>query len=134
MEETLLRLFAESREDDIRNGLTSVGPHRDDLILTLDRTLMKQYASQGQVRTAALSLKLSQLEILRSVSGEEPVLLLDDVMSELDRKRRSSLLGEIFSYQTLITCTDRDDLDCDGIRGIWQVSAENGEASLRRTE
>jgi len=128
IEETLCRMFRENREDDIRMGFTSVGPHRDDLVLTLDRNQMKQFASQGQIRTAALSMKLSQMRILKDLSGEEPVLLLDDVMSELDRKRRASLIGEISSFQTFITCADREDVDCDKVQQIWQVSAPESEA------
>ena len=132
--ESICRLLQENREDDIRLGMTSVGPHRDDLILTLDRNLMKQFASQGQVRTAALSMKLSQMKILKDDSGEEPVLLLDDVMSELDRKRRASLINEIRSFQTFITCADREDVDCEKVSRFWQVSAENGIALLKETE
>ena len=128
--ETLCRLLRENREDDIRMGFTSVGPHRDDLILTLNKNQMKQFASQGQIRTAALSMKLSQMKILRDLSGEEPVLLLDDVMSELDRKRRACLIGEISSFQTFITCADRDDVDCGKVDRVWEVSAENGEAKV----
>ena len=128
--ETLCRLFRENREDDIRMGFTSVGPHRDDLVLTLNKNQMKQFASQGQIRTAALSMKLSQMKILRDLSGEEPVLLLDDVMSELDRKRRACLIGEISSFQTFITCADRNDADCDKVNRVWQVSAEDGEAAV----
>ena len=130
IEEVLCRLFRENRDDDIRMGFTSVGPHRDDLILTLNKNQMKQFASQGQIRTAALSMKLSQMQILRDQSGEEPVLLLDDVMSELDRKRRACLIGEISSFQTFITCTDRDDVDCDRVDRVWRVAAEEGEARV----
>ena len=130
IEETLCRLFRENREDDIRMGFTSVGPHRDDLILTLNKNQMKQFASQGQIRTAALSMKLSQMRILKDLSGEEPVLLLDDVMSELDRKRRACLIGEISSFQTFITCADRDDVDCEKVQKIWSVSAPDGEAVI----
>ncbi len=128
--EALCRLLRENREDDIRMGFTSVGPHRDDLTLTLNKVQMKQFASQGQIRTAALSMKLSQMQILRDLSGEEPVLLLDDVMSELDRKRRASLIGEIKSFQTFITCADRDDVDCEKVQQIWSVSAGDGEAEV----
>ena len=130
IEEVLCRLLRENRDDDIRMGFTSVGPHRDDLILTLNKNQMKQFASQGQIRTAALSMKLSQMQILRDQSGEEPVLLLDDVMSELDRKRRACLIGEISSFQTFITCTDRDDVDCDRVDRVWRVAAEEGEARV----
>ena len=134
IEDTLCRLLRENREDDIRTGLTSVGPHRDDLNLTLNKNPMKQFASQGQIRTAALSMKLSQMQILRDQSGEEPVLLLDDVMSELDRKRRACLLGEIRSFQTFITCTDRDDVDCGKADRVWKVAAEDGEAKAEEME
>ena len=130
IEETLCRLFRENREDDIRMGFTSVGPHRDDLSLTLNKNQMKQFASQGQIRTAALSMKLSQMQILRDLSGEEPVLLLDDVMSELDRRRRAKLIGELNDYQTFITCADRDDVDREKVDRTWQVSAEDGTAKV----
>ena len=115
-------------------GFTSVGPHRDDLILTLNKNQMKQFASQGQIRTAALSMKLSQMQILRDQSGEEPVLLLDDVMSELDRKRRACLIGEISSFQTFITCADRDDVDCEKVDKMWMVSADAGEAKVEEIQ
>ena len=72
---------------------------------------MKVFASQGQIRTAALSMKLAQLEIFRKEAGETPILLLDDVMSELDMTRRTRLLGEISGVQTFITCTDESDLE-----------------------
>ena len=132
--ETLCNMFRENRDDDIRMGFTSVGPHRDDLTLTLNKNQMKQFASQGQIRTAALSMKLSQLKILRNLSGEDPVLLLDDVMSELDRKRRECLIGEISSFQTFITCADRDDVDCEKADRVWQVTAENGEAGIEEIQ
>ena len=131
IEETLCRLFRENREDDIRMGFTSVGPHRDDLALTLNRNQMKQFASQGQIRTAALSMKLSQMRILKDLSGEDPVLLLDDVMSELDRKRRACLIGEISSFQTFITCADRDDVDHEKTYRVWSVSSPDGTASVK---
>ena len=134
IEETLCRLFRENREDDIRMGFTSVGPHRDDLSLTLNKNQMKQFASQGQIRTAALSMKLSQMQILRDLSGEEPVLLLDDVMSELDRKRRACLIGEISSFQTFITCADRDDVDCEKVQQVWSVSAADGGAEVKEIQ
>ena len=130
--ETLCRLFRENREDDIRMGFTSVGPHRDDLSLTLNRNQMKQFASQGQIRTAALSMKLSQMKILRDQSGEEPVLLLDDVMSELDRKRRACLIGEISGFQTFITCADREDVDCGRVDKVWKVAAGESGATVEQ--
>ena len=131
IEEALCRILRENREDDIRMGFTSAGPHRDDLVLTLNKNQMKQFASQGQIRTAALSMKLSQMRILKDLSGENPVLLLDDVMSELDKKRRESLIGEISSFQTFITCAERDDVDCEKVQKVWRVSAGDGKASVR---
>ena len=130
IEETICRLLSENREDDIRMGCTSVGPHRDDLMLTLNRNQMKQFASQGQIRTAALSMKLSQMKILREMSGEEPVLLLDDVMSELDRKRRAALIREIADFQTFITCADKDDVEPEKVNQMWSVSTDGNEANV----
>ena len=95
-------------------------------MLSLNQQDMRIYASQGQVRTAALSMKLAQLKTLYRLSGDRPVLLLDDVMSELDRTRRISLLKEIESYQTFVTCTDESDLEEDCEKRVYHVSAENG--------
>ena len=132
-EEAFLNQMEENREDDIRTGVTSVGPHRDDLNLSLNKKNMKVFASQGQIRTAALSLKLAQMKVLRQVGGETPVLLLDDVMSELDKNRRRRLVSEISDYQTFITCTDESDLELDGDYRVYRVSAENGIADITET-
>jgi len=132
--ELFCRLLKENREDDIRIGFTSVGPHRDDLNLILNRSPMKQYASQGQIRTAALSMKLSQMKILRNMTGEEPVLLLDDVMSELDRRRRTMLIDELKEFQTFITCADREDIDCGKVQKMWNVSVSEGIAQIQLTD
>ncbi len=133
VEEDFIRMLRENREEDLRLGVTSAGPHRDDLNLSLNRKNMKVYASQGQIRTAALSLKLAQMKALRAMSGETPVLLLDDVMSELDRDRRMRLVTEISDYQTFITCTDESDLELEGNRRIYHVSAPEGKALLEET-
>ena len=132
-EEAFLRMQRENREEDLRLGMTSAGPHRDDLNLSLNRKSMKFFASQGQIRTAALSLKLAQMKVLRQLSGEPPVLLLDDVMSELDRERRMRLVREISDYQTFITCTDETDLELDGEKRIYHVSSPEGTAILEET-
>ena len=92
--------------DDIEKGLTVAGPHRDDLELSLDGSGLKPFASQGQQRSAVLALKLAELAILREDTGEPPVFLLDDVMSELDENRRTSLLENIQKSQVFVTCTD----------------------------
>lgn len=97
------------RREDILRGSTSIGPHRDDISLELNGVNLKSFGSQGQQRSSVLSLKLSELEFLHSETGEYPVLLLDDVMSELDAARRDSLIGILQQrhIQTLITATDR---------------------------
>ena len=133
VEEEFIRLQRENREEDLRLGSTSAGPHRDDLNLSLNRKNMKIFASQGQIRTGALSLKLAQMKALRAISGETPVLLLDDVMSELDKERRTRLVREISDYQTFITCTDESDLELDESRRIYHVSAPGGTAVLEET-
>jgi DNA replication and repair protein RecF len=86
--ERLILKYKTNLSDDIFKGLTSIGPHRDDLELTLNGESMKLFASQGQQRSAVLSMKLAELSILTEEIGERPVLLLDDVMSELDAVRR----------------------------------------------
>ena len=123
---SLKEALRDCREEDMKNGTTSVGPHRDDLSLTLNSRNMKNYASQGQMRTGALSLKLAQLKVIQKVTGENPVLLLDDVMSELDPERRSNLLHILQDTQTFITCTDRSDLSDYIHYRTYQVREEGG--------
>ena len=106
----MLRGLKAVEADELRRQTTLFGPHRDDLRLTLAGQEMRSFASQGQVRTAALSLKLSSLDILEKDQGEPPILLLDDVLSELDPERRRRLLGRISRVQTLLPCTDLSDL------------------------
>ena len=99
----------ERQQVDILRGNTGIGPHRDDLVLLLDGLSLRSFGSQGQQRSCALALKLSQLEYVRQEIGEFPVLLLDDVMSELDNDRRSHLLQFIDGrVQTFITVNDRE--------------------------
>ncbi len=133
VEEDFIRVLRENREEDLRLGITGTGPHRDDLNLSLNRKNMKVYASQGQIRTAALSLKLAQMKALREMSGEAPVLLLDDVMSELDKERRMRLVREISDYQTFITCTDESDLELEKDKRMYSVASVNGIARLTLT-
>lgn len=105
LQSNLLEVLLKTRFDDIRRGLTCTGPHRDDVALLVNGVDVRAYGSQGQQRTAALSLKLSELALMKKATGESPVLLLDDVMSELDETRQELLLGAIDPYQTIITCT-----------------------------
>lgn len=121
-----------NRQEDVFRGATHFGIHREDMVLTLSGREMKLFASQGQIRTAALSMKLAQLEVFRQQTGESPVLLLDDVMSELDMTRRTRLLNEIADVQTFITCTDESDLEGCRERRSYQVSMdEKGSAQIR---
>ena len=127
---SLKEALRDCREEDMKNGTTSVGPHRDDLSLMLNSRNMKNYASQGQMRTGALSLKLAQLKVIQKVTGENPVLLLDDVMSELDPERRSNLLHILQDTQTFITCTDRSDLSDYIHYRTYQVREEGGRGAV----
>ena len=98
-----------NRERDIRMKLTSSGPHRDDLCFKVNGIDIRKYGSQGQQRTAALALKLSEIYLVKKKIKDTPVLLLDDVLSELDGNRQTYLLDSIHDIQTLITCTGLDD-------------------------
>lgn len=93
------------RERDIYLGTTTVGPHRDDIAFTNNKKDIKTYGSQGQKRTTALSLKMAEIQLVEEITGQKPILLLDDVLSELDRKRQNFLLENIKGIQTIITCT-----------------------------
>lgn len=107
-EEAKIRIYKElieSRKKDMERCSTSVGPHRDDMEFYINNVDVKTFGSQGQQRSAALSLKLSELEFIRSESSEYPVLLLDDVLSELDIRRQKYLLENLKNIQTIITCT-----------------------------
>ena len=101
--------LANAYRQDLALGFTSIGPHRDDLKITLNGDDVRVFGSQGQQRTAALSLKLAELEILKSHYHEYPVLILDDAMSELDKSRQKRILEKVKGVQTLITCTEVDD-------------------------
>ena len=118
--QTLMRRLSGSYEKDLRLGFTTVGPHRDDLNITVAGIDAKSYASQGQMRTAALSMKLAEVQIFKQISGEYPVLVLDDVMSELDLPRRKKLLQCVHGMQTILTCTHAERVlygaDCRKIR------------------
>lgn len=104
--EKLMRI---NQERDIKLKQTTTGPHRDDFSFMVNGIDIRKYGSQGQQRTAALSLKLSEIELVKKISKSTPVLLLDDVLSELDSNRQNYLLNSIGNIQTIITCTGLDD-------------------------
>jgi len=97
--------LAKDRQRDIKNGHTHSGPQREDLRIVINGLDIRTFGSQGQQRTSALSLKLSELDLATVTRGESPILLLDDVLSELDKSRQEKLLTRVSNFQTLITCT-----------------------------
>lgn len=98
-----------NREIDIKTKMTSIGPHRDDIVFFVKDVDVRKYGSQGQQRTCALSLKLAEIELVKKVIKDMPVLLLDDVLSELDSHRQNYLLNNIHDIQTIISCTGLDE-------------------------
>lgn len=106
---TLEEAVKKNRERDVRVRSTSVGPHRDDICIMSGELDIRKYGSQGQQRTAALSLKLAEIELVKRTIHDKPILLLDDVLSELDKHRQNYLLDSINDIQTLITCTGVED-------------------------
>ena len=99
-------ILLKNRESDIRSGFSSIGPHRDDLSVTIDGVNARTYSSQGQQRTAVLALKLAESSVMEKALGEKPVLLLDDVLSELDGCRQDFLMGRLLDGQAIITSCD----------------------------
>lgn len=108
-EEDFRQSLQRNLERDLILKYTSSGPHRDDLSLYINDNNVRLYGSQGQKRTTALALKLAEIELIRSAIRETPVLLLDDVLSELDRNRQSRLLSEMEDVQTIVTCTGMEE-------------------------
>lgn len=105
IEKELFKLLRENAEKDFERGTTTLGPHRDDFSITINDIDTRKFGSQGQQRTAVLSIKFASLEIVKEQSGEYPILLLDDVLSELDLKRQRYILNSIKKVQTIITGT-----------------------------
>ena len=120
-------------EKDLRFGTTGIGPQHDDMTLFLNGTEVRTFGSQGQQRTAALSMKLAEMQMMREELGDEPVLLLDDVMSELDVSRQKELASYIRKNQTILTCTGIEDsirdLEAEGMFHVLkgQVEKESTE-------
>jgi DNA replication and repair protein RecF len=117
--------------DDLRRGVTTVGPHHDDLAISLDGREARSYASQGQQRTAVVSLKLAEADLVARRTGERPVLLLDDVLSELDAERRAALLRKVADQgQVIVTSAEAGPFPPDLIDAarVWTVTAGRIEA------
>lgn len=105
IEKDLQTKFDSNFEKEVRLGFTLFGPHRDDMIFKVNDKDCRYYSSQGQQRTVALSLVLANMEIIKNEVNEYPILLLDDVMSELDKSRKDKLIRLVSNYQTIITST-----------------------------
>ena len=116
-----------NQDRDIKAKMTTVGPHRDDFSFMIADTDIRKFGSQGQQRTAALSLKLSEIEIVKKITKDTPILLLDDVLSELDSNRQNYLVNSIGDIQTIITCTGLEEFVNNRfeINRVFHVS--NGE-------
>ena len=123
--ELFFSLLQKARKEDLNAGFTTKGPHRDDLLVTVQEKSAREYGSQGQQRSCVLALKLAEASLLAEALGEKPVILLDDVMSELDASRQDYLLNKIQGWQVFITCCDPNT-----ILGLSQgrtFYVENGE-------
>lgn len=108
-EEEFADMLVKKRDLDLKNNTTMTGPQRDDIGIYINGNDVRIYGSQGQQRTVALTLKLAEIELVRKMINDSPILLLDDVMSELDEKRRDALFGSLEGIQSIITCTGYDD-------------------------
>ncbi|MGK7943356.1 MAG: DNA replication/repair protein RecF [Microcystaceae cyanobacterium] len=123
-----LQKIEERRLVEQQLGATVVGPHRDDIIFTIDQNPAKSYGSQGQQRTLVLALKLAELQLIEEVIGEPPLLLLDDVLAELDPQRQNQLLETIQErFQTLITTTHLQSFDAGWLKSSQILTVEKGE-------
>lgn len=135
--DALARRLVETAEKEIWNGSTVIGPHRDDIAFDLANRDLAGFASRGQQRTAILAFKLAELDVLTDLDGHPPLLLLDDVFSELDPERRAHLVRRIAELpQAFVTTTTPDDLDpaLVAIAHGWEVRAGDDGARLRRAD
>jgi len=126
-EEMLYQNILKNRERDRIYKQTHAGPHRDDLRFYDEKTDLRVYGSSGQQRSCALSLKLAEISIIHKWKGENPVLLLDDVMSELDRNRQKQLMKSLNGIQTIITCTGMDEFIENMMGDICKIHVQNGK-------
>jgi DNA replication and repair protein RecF len=127
VQKAFLEKIATRRMAERQLGTSVVGPHRDDVEFTIDRTPAKSYGSQGQQRTLVLALKLAELQLLEEIVGEPPLLLLDDVLAELDPHRQNQLLDTIQDrFQTLITTTHLSSFEARWLRSSQILTVEKG--------
>ena len=127
--ENFIKQLEKGYEREFEKGITLSGPHRDDFEIYLNNRSIKKYGSQGQMRTCVLKLKLAECRIIKDTIGQEPVLLLDDILSELDEKRKKFFLNNIKDRQIFITCTEKENINSGECR---YFNIENG--SLKRID
>lgn len=125
LKENYLEKLSEYKEKEKESLFCMVGVHRDDIDIFINGKPAKNYASQGQIRTAVLSLKLAETEIIKEETGEYPVMLLDDILSELDKSRREFLISKIKGKQIIITCTDIENYFNDNVNIIKIKDGKN---------
>ncbi len=131
LKEDFYKQLIRNRRKDIERGISTVGPHRDDFTVLINNVDTKSYGSQGQQRTAVLTIKFASLKVIKEINGEYPVLLLDDVLSELDFNRKRYILSTIKDIQTIITCTGIADINnyLDSKSKVFKV--KNGRVSIK---
>ena len=126
--ENLLNKLKNNYDREILLGSTLFGPHRDDFIFNLNDNDLLLYGSQGQLKMAILALKLAEINVFKDISGEYPILLLDDLFSELDIDKRNKVIGYLDKdIQTIITTTDLDNIDNELVKDSYIYKIENGE-------
>ncbi len=125
-EEEYRRKIKIKQEDDIQKGYTSIGIHRDDFEISINKKVVSVFGSQGQQRSSIISLKLAEAEVIYDEKEDYPILLLDDFMSELDKKRVKGFIKRIKDNQVLITCTDKFDID-NMVYNVYKVEKANVE-------
>ncbi len=131
--ERLAQTLAEAQRNDLGRGATSVGPHRDDWALTVNGRNLGSYGSRGQQRSAILSLKLAEINWMENLTGDKPILLLDEVVAELDERRRGLLLNAVQqSTQALLTATDPGMFTTQFLEQATGMTVENGRVRLDR--
>ena len=130
--ETYQDQLASAYDRDLATGTTSAGIHKDDILFTINEIPARNFGSQGQQRTAALSAKLAEIELIKSSTKTTPVLLLDDVLSELDSTRQRYLLTQINDLQTILTCTGLEEVLTKNVNDAKILNIEKGMVSQDR--
>ena len=121
-------MYNDIKSQELKYNVTLIGPQKDELEFYIDNKNIKLYGSQGQQRMAVLAIKLSELEIIKEIKNQSPILLLDDVLSELDIEKRNKLLSYIKNnFQVIITTTDLKNIDEDILKKSKKINIDNGK-------